>query len=87
MEIYCDDRLIVKGPVHLLQSNKSAANEAIAQFLAVQITFKSFQKMAAARHVKISLDAKAFDLGPGDINALGAMAAYVAAAPVDRNGG
>lgn len=86
MEIYCDDRLMVKGPVLLLPSGNSSANEAIGQFLKVEITFKSFQKMAAARHVKISLDAKTFDLGPGDINALAAMAAYTAAAPMDANG-
>ena len=86
MEIYCDDRLIVKGPVQLLPSGKSDANETVAQFLTVQITFKAFQKMVAARRVKITLGAKPFELGPSDINALGAMAAYAVGVLVHANG-
>jgi hypothetical protein len=87
MEIYCDDKLIVKGPVRLLPSSASGSDETIAQFLTVQITFKSFQKMAAARSVKITLAAKPFELGPADINALSGMAGYARDSAGETNGG
>jgi hypothetical protein len=77
LEITCDERPTVKGFAQLLPSSASGADETIAQFLTVRISFKSFLKMSSAQHVAIRLGSKRFMLKPDDINALAGMAATV----------
>jgi hypothetical protein len=77
LEIFCDDRLAVKGQARLLSPGQSGANGDVAQFLAVEVSFKTFARMAQARRVRINLGPKRFDLMPDDISALSEMASHV----------
>jgi hypothetical protein len=86
LEIYCDDKLIVKGPAQLMPAEASGAEETIAQFVTVRVSFKSFQRMAQARKVRINLGPKHFELGAGDIEALAGMAAHAGASATSNNG-
>jgi hypothetical protein len=86
LEIYCDDQLMVKGPAQLMPAGASGAEETIAQFVTVHVSFKSFLRMSQARKVKINLGLKGFELAAGDIEALAAMAAHAgASAPGNRD--
>lgn len=76
LEIYCDDRLILKGLAQLRPSGDSSADSTIAQFLSTRFSFRAFQKMGAARSVKIKLESKTFELSPADIDALAGMSSY-----------
>jgi len=77
LDIYCNQRLAIKGFAQLMPASAGGTDESIAQFLSARITFGSFQKMAAARSVKIKLGSKVFELLPDDIQALARMSAYV----------
>jgi hypothetical protein len=77
LEIYCDERLAIKGFAQLMPASAGGTDENIAQFLSARISFASFQRMAAARKVRINLGSKRFELSADDITALARMAAYV----------
>ncbi|HXM50245.1 MAG TPA: hypothetical protein VN956_20555 [Pyrinomonadaceae bacterium] len=76
LEIYCDDRLALKGYAHLLSANDAGDGGNVAQFLTVQTSFKTFRRIADSRNVRIKLGPRRFDLAPDDINALRALCAY-----------
>ena len=77
LEIYCDDRLALNGVARLISGKPTEKDQAVGQFLSVQISFKLFKRMAESRNVRIVLGPKRFELLPDDITALGAMSAYV----------
>jgi hypothetical protein len=79
LEIYCDDRLAIKGSARLLSKEQSGTEDTIAQFLTARITYKGFYRMANAQKLAIRLGNRRFDLLPEDIEALKGMTAYVAA--------
>jgi hypothetical protein len=69
-----------------MPAEASGAEETIAQFVTVRVSFKSFQRMAQARKVRINLGPKHFELGAGDIEALAGMAAHAGASATSNNG-
>ena len=77
LEIDCDGQPALKGSARLLPAAESGTTESIAQFLSVRMSFKTFNKIAHARNVKIRLEPKRFDLMPDDIGALARMTSYV----------
>ena len=77
LEIYCDERLALKGQAQLVPATEAGTNESIAQFLTVQVSFKLLRRMGRSRHVRVVLGSKQFQLLPDDITALARIAAYV----------
>lgn len=76
LEIYCDDRLALKGEAALVPTSESP-NQPVAQFLSAHVSFKLFERMANSKRVRIVLGSKQFELLPDDIGALKQMTAYV----------
>jgi hypothetical protein len=77
LEIYCDDRLALKGNAQLIPTSESGIEESIGQYLSARVSFKLLRRMARSNHVRIVLASKQFQLLPDDINALARIAAYV----------
>jgi hypothetical protein len=76
LEIDCDGRPTLKGTARLQPSEASGADETIAQFLTVRMSFKAFERIAHSRNVTIKLEPKRFELGPDDIAAFAQMTTY-----------
>ena len=77
VQIDCDGRPALKGFARLMPTAQTGANETVAQFLSVRMTFKSLDRIAHSRNVAIALGEKHFQLAPDDIDALARMRAYV----------
>lgn len=87
LEIYCDGKLAVKGPAQLMPQEAAGAEETVAQFVTVRISFKSFLRLSSARNVRINLGSNHFELMTGDIAALTGMAAHAGASAATSNNG
>src|SRR6185437_10858281 len=77
LEIYCDDRLALKGFAQLLSGQQSGIDETIGQFASTRVPFRLLQRMAKSNRVTIVVAAKRFQLLPDDVVALARIAAYV----------
>lgn len=76
LEVYCDDRLALKGEASLIPARESF-NQPVAQFLSAHVSFKLLQRMGNSQRVRIVLGSRQFELLPDDIGALKQMTAYV----------
>jgi len=77
LEIYCDDRLALKGNAQLIPTAESGIEESIGQYLSARVSFKLLKRMATAKQVRIVLGSKQFQLLPDDVTALARMTGYV----------